>query len=108
MSWTSFVATDARITGTGMLSVDDRQQSDVSLSVQAPEDRISIRRCTRGQCPLPHTARQVVYDVAVHGWTLRLQDLAAQDFAQLGGALAAGARLRALLPSGQREWTGAE
>jgi hypothetical protein len=37
-----------------------------------------------------------------------LEGLAAQDFAQLGGALAAGARLRALLPSGLREWTGAE
>ena len=37
-----------------------------------------------------------------------LEGLAAQDFAQLGGALAAGARLRALLPRGLREWTGAE
>ena len=37
-----------------------------------------------------------------------LEGLAAQDFAQLGGALAAGARLRALLPPGLREWTGAE
>ncbi len=37
-----------------------------------------------------------------------LESLAAQDFAQLGGALAAGARLRALLPPGLREWTGAE
>jgi hypothetical protein len=37
-----------------------------------------------------------------------LEALAAQDFAQLGGALAAGARLRALLPVGLREWTGAE
>jgi len=37
-----------------------------------------------------------------------LDGLAAQDFAQLGGALAADARLRALLPSGLREWTGAE
>jgi hypothetical protein len=36
-----------------------------------------------------------------------LEGLAAQDFAQLGGALAAGARLRALLPAGLREWTGA-
>jgi hypothetical protein len=25
---------------------------------------------------MPHTARQVVYDAAVHGWTLRWQDLA--------------------------------
>ncbi|MFZ0165732.1 MAG: hypothetical protein WAL12_19310, partial [Trebonia sp.] len=37
-----------------------------------------------------------------------LEGLAAQDFAQLGGALAAGARLRALLPKGLREWTGGE
>lgn len=37
-----------------------------------------------------------------------LESLAAQDFGRLGGALAAGARLRALLPSGPREWTGAE
>jgi hypothetical protein len=37
-----------------------------------------------------------------------LQGLADQDFAQLGGALAADARLRALLPKGLREWTGGE
>jgi hypothetical protein len=37
-----------------------------------------------------------------------LANLMAQDFAQLGGALAAGARLRALLPAGPREWAGAE
>ncbi len=37
-----------------------------------------------------------------------LEGLAAQDFAQLGDALAAGARLRALLPPGLREWIGAE
>ena len=37
-----------------------------------------------------------------------LQGLADQDFAQLGGALAADAHLRALLPPGLREWTGAE
>jgi hypothetical protein len=36
-----------------------------------------------------------------------LEGLAAQDFAQLGGALAASARLRALLPAGLREWAGA-
>jgi hypothetical protein len=36
-----------------------------------------------------------------------LDSLAAQDFAQLSGALDADARLRALLPSGLREWTGA-
>jgi hypothetical protein len=37
-----------------------------------------------------------------------LAGLAAQDFARLGGALASGACLRALLPRGLREWTGAE
>jgi hypothetical protein len=37
-----------------------------------------------------------------------LAGLAAQDFAQLGGALAADACLRALLPSGLREWAGAD
>jgi hypothetical protein len=37
-----------------------------------------------------------------------LEGLAAQDFAQLGCALAADACLRALLPSGLWEWTGAE
>src|SRR3984885_2576712 len=37
-----------------------------------------------------------------------LEGLAAQDFARLGGALAADACLRALLPSGFREWTGAD
>ncbi len=37
-----------------------------------------------------------------------LEGLAAQDFTRLGGALAADARLRALLPSGLMEWTGAE
>ena len=37
-----------------------------------------------------------------------LGGLAAQDFAQLSGALAAEARLRALLPSGLREWAGAQ
>jgi hypothetical protein len=37
-----------------------------------------------------------------------LDSLAAQDFARLGGALTPGARLRALLPSGSAEWTGAE
>jgi hypothetical protein len=39
---------------------------------------------------------------------LFLEGLAGQDFARLGGALAAGARLRALLPAGLREWEGAE
>lgn len=37
-----------------------------------------------------------------------LRGLTAQDFTQLGGALAAGARLRALVPKGSLEWTGAE
>jgi hypothetical protein len=37
-----------------------------------------------------------------------LEALAAQDFARLGGSLAADAYLRALLPSGLREWTGAD
>jgi hypothetical protein len=37
-----------------------------------------------------------------------LEGLAAQDFAQLGGALAADACLRALLPSGLRDWSGAD
>jgi hypothetical protein len=37
-----------------------------------------------------------------------LESLAAQDFARLGGALAADAHLRALLPSGLREWAGAD
>jgi hypothetical protein len=37
-----------------------------------------------------------------------LEGLAAQDFTRLGGALAADVRLRALLPRGPREWTGAE
>ena len=37
-----------------------------------------------------------------------VEGLAAQDFTQLGDALAADARLRALLPPGPFEWTGAE
>jgi len=37
-----------------------------------------------------------------------LDSLASQDFGQLSGTLAADARLRALLPSGLRERTGAE
>ena len=36
-----------------------------------------------------------------------LEGLAAQDFAELGGTLTDGARLRALLPPGPMEWTGA-
>jgi hypothetical protein len=37
-----------------------------------------------------------------------VEGLVAQDFAELGGALAADACLRALLPLGLREWAGAE
>jgi hypothetical protein len=37
-----------------------------------------------------------------------LEGLAAQDFARLGGTLAADSCLRALLPSGLWEWAGAE
>jgi hypothetical protein len=37
-----------------------------------------------------------------------LEGLAAQDFTRLGGRLSADVRLRALLPSGPKEWTGAE
>jgi hypothetical protein len=37
-----------------------------------------------------------------------LEGLAVQDFARLGRVLAADARLRALVPSGFREWTGAD
>jgi hypothetical protein len=36
-----------------------------------------------------------------------LEGLTAQDFTQLGGALAADAQLRALLPPGVAEWAGA-
>jgi hypothetical protein len=49
-----------------------------------------------GVVPRPASARSFI------------EGLAAQDFAQLRGALAAGACLRALLPSGLWEWTGAE
>ena len=37
-----------------------------------------------------------------------IQGLATQDFAELGDTLTGGACMRALLPSGLREWTGAE
>jgi hypothetical protein len=37
-----------------------------------------------------------------------LEGLAVQDFARLGRALAADARMRALVPSGLREWSGAD
>ena len=53
-----------------------------------------------------HSAASVVPQFALAGSLL--EGLAAQDFAQLGGALAADARLRALLPAGLREWTGAQ
>ena len=53
-----------------------------------------------------HSAASVVPQFARAGSFL--EGLAAQDFAELGGALAPGARLRALLPLGLREWTGAE
>ena len=50
-------------------------------------------------------------DASVPQFTLAgsfLEGLAAQDFAKLGGALAASACLRALVPSGLREWAGAD
>jgi hypothetical protein len=53
-----------------------------------------------------HSAASLVPQFALAGSLL--EGLAAQDFAQLGGALAAHARLRALLPPGLREWTGAQ
>ena len=53
-----------------------------------------------------HGAAGVVPEAASAGSFV--QSLAAQDFAELGGALAAGACLRALLPSGLWEWAGAE
>ena len=53
-----------------------------------------------------HSAPAAVPQFALAG--AFLAGLAAQDFAALGGALTAGACLRALLPSGLREWTGAE
>ena len=52
-----------------------------------------------------HSAASVVPQFALAGSFL--EGLAAQDFTLLSGALAAGARLRALVPSGLREWTGA-
>jgi len=51
-----------------------------------------------------HEAASVAPDPA----GLFVGGLAAQDFGELGGALAVDARLRALLPKGLREWTGAE
>jgi hypothetical protein len=49
----------------------------------------------------PHTRSTAAADAFLDG-------LAAQDFTRLHGALAADARLRALLPRGPFEWTGAE
>ena len=56
--------------------------------------------------PRNHRAASVVPESASAGSFV--EGLAAQDFAQLGGALAADACLRALLPSGLWEWAGAE
>jgi hypothetical protein len=56
--------------------------------------------------PSSHGAVGVVPQSAPAGSFV--EGLAAQDFAGLGGALAADACLRALLPSGLREWAGAE
>jgi hypothetical protein len=56
--------------------------------------------------PRNHRTAGVVPESAPAGTFL--DGLAAQDFARLGGALAADACLRALLPSGLREWTGAD
>src|SRR5580693_8681445 len=57
------------------------------------------------------TARNHSTDAVVPAFALAgsfLECLAAQDFARLGAALTADARLRALLPRGLREWAGAE
>ena len=57
------------------------------------------------------TARNRSTDAVVPAFALAgsfLEGLAAQDFARLRDALTADARLRALLPRGLREWTGAE
>jgi hypothetical protein len=53
-----------------------------------------------------HSAATAVPQFALAG--VFLEGLAGQDFARLGGVLAADACLRALLPSGLREWAGAE
>jgi SnoaL-like domain len=55
---------------------------------------------------LNHSAATAVPQFALAGSFL--EGLAAQDFARLGDALTADVRLRALLPRGLREWTGAE
>ena len=57
------------------------------------------------------TARNHSTDAVVPAFALAgsfLEGLAAQDFTRLGDALTADARLRALVPKGLREWTGAE
>jgi hypothetical protein len=56
--------------------------------------------------PRNHRTAGVVPESAPAGSFL--DGLAAQDFARLGGALAADACLRALLPSGLWEWAGAD
>lgn len=56
--------------------------------------------------PRSHGAAPAVPQFALAGSFL--EGLAAQDFAKLGGALSADIRLRALLPPGPFEWTGAE
>jgi len=53
-----------------------------------------------------HEAPSVMPASAVAGSFV--QGLATQDFAELGGTLAGGACMRALLPSGLGQWTGAE
>ena len=55
--------------------------------------------------PQTHDAAPSVSQFAVADSFLAA--LAAQDFAQLGGALTSDGRLRALLPAGLREWAGA-
>jgi hypothetical protein len=56
--------------------------------------------------PRDHQAVSVAPESAPAGSFV--EGLAAQDFAELSGALAPGACLRALLPSGLWEWAGAE
>src|ERR1700722_1152005 len=56
--------------------------------------------------PEPNHSATAVPQFALAG--AFLEGLIAQDFSLLGGALAADARLRALVPSGPREWAGAE
>ena len=56
--------------------------------------------------PRNHPAASVVAESTPAGSLL--EGLAAQDFTQIGDALAADACLRALLPSGLWEWAGAD